>query len=269
MKKIVSILLAVTLIIISVTACSNKSTSTESTTKEPTSKEPITKEPTTKEPITEAPITEASITEEPISLEPIIDKQLIDVTNSDVKLALNSYKSVLQNRSDFFNTGHNKRMNISELLDISSSINLKLSKFAIIDLDNDNVPEVVLGMSVDDNDLYYEILRYQSGIVYGYSLPLRGFNQLKIDGTFGFSGGASNHGFGTITFAENTYSIDKITYVESHWDSSKTTSYFVDHQSATEEEFHKATDYELSKPNVTWYEFSEDNIEKHFLPQEH
>ena len=258
MKKIVSISLAVTLVLISVTACSNQ----------PKNKEPVTENPVTETPATKATITEIPATETPAPVTPAIDKQTLDLTNRDVMLALNSYQAVLENRLDLLDTDSNEDMSISQL-GSSFGIKMEVSKFAIVDLDNDNVPEVVLNMSANNTDYYFVILRYQGEKVYGYALPYRAFSHLKIDGIFGFSSGASNHGFGTITFAENTYSIDKITYCEPHTDSNSkdTTSYFVEHKSATEEEFDKAFDDQNNKPNVTWYDYSEANIEKHFSSQ--
>ena len=260
MKKIVSISLVVTLILISVTACGNQ----------PKNKEPITENPVTETPATEATITEVPATETPAPVTPAIDKQTIDLANNNVISALNCYQSILENHSDFWDTFRNENVTISKLLANSSNndISMELSKFAIIDLDNDNVPEVVLNMSANNTDYYFVILRYHDEKVYGYALVYREFYELKIDGTFWFSGGTSNHGFGTISFAENTYSVDEVTYCESHWDSaSKTTSYFVEHEIATKEEFNEASDYQINKPNATWYGFSEDNIKKHFSSQ--
>ena len=87
---------------------------------------------------------------------------------------------------------------------------------------------------------------------------------LKDDGTFSFSSGTADSGFGKVKFTENGYSIDKITYSESSDNSgnNQITSYFVNNQSASEEDFLSAINKQSDKTAVTWYDFTDENIEK-------
>jgi len=129
-----------------------------------------------------------------------------------------------------------------------------------VDLDNDGSPEVIPWLTVNNDDYYgFEVLRYQNGVVYGYTLWYRAFMNLKADGTFSFSSVAADNGFGTVRFTENTYSIDKITYSESSYDSDNnmSVSYFVDHEGATEDEFLAAVNQQSEKADTTWYDFTE------------
>ena len=180
---------------------------------------------------------------------------------------LSAYQSVLQNKAQFFSTDANKNLNINQLnqaVSNDSSVTAKATKLAIVDLENDGTPEAILWLAVNNNDYYgFEVLRYQDGVVYGYTLWYRAFMDLKADGTFSFSSGAADYGFGTVKFTENAYSVDKISYCESGYDSNnnQSVSYFVDHGSATEGDFLSAINKQSEKAAATWYDFTDDNLE--------
>ncbi|MEA4893878.1 MAG: hypothetical protein VB064_01300, partial [Oscillospiraceae bacterium] len=179
---------------------------------------------------------------------------------------MEAYKAVLQG-TEFFSVDTNKNLNINQLnqsVSDDSSITAKATKFAIVDLDNDDTPEVILWLTVNNDDYYgFEVLRYHNGVVYGYTLWYRSFMNLKADGTFSFSSGAADYGFGSVEFTEKPYSIEKITYSESSYDpnNNMNISYFVNHESATEDEFQSAFNRQSEKADATWYDFTDDNIE--------
>jgi len=183
------------------------------------------------------------------------------------KSLMSTYQSVLQGKTQFLSVDSKKEINISQInqtVSDDSSVKAKVIKFAIVDLEKDNMPEVILWLSVNNNDYFgFEVLRYEDGVVYGYTLYYRTFMELKEDGTFSFSGGAADHGFGTVKFTKDGYTIDKITYCESSFDSEnnqETISYFVNHKSATAEEFSSAIEKQSQKKDVTWYDFTDDNV---------
>ena len=129
----------------------------------------------------------------------------------------------------------------------------------------DMKPELVLWLKVNENNYYgFEILRQQDEEVFAYTLSYRSFMDLKEDGTFSFSSGAADYGYGRIKFTDEGYTVDKIAYSESDYDSNsdQVISYFVNYESATEEEFISAIDKQSEKKKVTWYDFSDDNIER-------
>jgi len=180
---------------------------------------------------------------------------------------MDAYKSVFQKKAKFFSTDARKELDISQLNHVVSSdnsVNAEISKFAVIDLDNDGTPEVVLSLTVNKNDYFgFEVFRYQDGVVYGYTLWYRSFMELKDDGTFSYSGGAADHGFGTIMFTKDGYTINEITYSESGigTGNNETVSYFVNRESASQEDFLSAVSKQDEKPGVIWYDFTDDNIE--------
>lgn len=179
---------------------------------------------------------------------------------------LSAIKAVLQGNAGFFETGIKKTLDINQLnqaVSSDSKTTAKATKFAVVDLDNDGTKEVILWLNVNGLDDYgSEVLRYQSGVVYGYNLTYREFMQLKADGTFTFSSGAMDSGFGTIKFTDQTCSVEKVTYSESSYDSSNnlTVSFFVDNKSATQDEFDTATKKQDEKPDAVWYDFTDDSI---------
>lgn len=174
--------------------------------------------------------------------------------------ALSAYKSVLKNDSPFFNTDDNKNLSLNQLSDSFGDASMKITKFAVVDLDNDGTPEVVLWETVNGNDYGVEVLRYQNGTIYGYSFVYRAFNNLKTDGTFRFSSSAANSGFGTVNFNDGSNAANKITYCELSSDSNDPI-YFVNNTSATADEFDSAMSEQDMKADVKWYDLTEENIE--------
>lgn len=179
---------------------------------------------------------------------------------------MNAYKDVMQNNANFYDTYANKSINLNQFISqrSDSSFSTGISKFAIIDLDQDGTVEVVLWLTYGGNDSSgFEILHDQDGAIDGYSLQYREFNQLKSDGTFSFSSDAADGGFGTISFTATSYSIHKITYSQSSGNDSSGNlmlAYFVKNKSATQDEFNIAISNWEAQPNVTWYNYTSDNI---------
>ncbi|CRZ34082.1 hypothetical protein DFR55_11226 [Herbinix hemicellulosilytica] len=191
----------------------------------------------------------------------------VSVTPAPSKITpLSAYKSVLQDESPFFCVDSGKDLYISQIneaVSSDSSVQAKVSKFTVVDLENDNIPEVILQLTVNENEYFgFEVLSYKDGVVYGYTLWYRTFMDLKEDGTFSFSGGASDYGFGSITFTDKGYTIDKITYCEATYNSDNNLdiSYFVNHKKATEEEFLSAIAEQNDKTHPTWNDFTTENI---------
>lgn len=186
---------------------------------------------------------------------------------SEMTAIMETYKAVLQGNTEFFSTDANNNLNISQLnqaVSDDSNVTAIATKFAIVDLDNDGTSEVILWLTVNNDDYYgCTVLRYQNGVIYGYTLWYRSIMDLKANGTFSFSSGAADSGFGTVTFTENTYTINKITYIESSYDSNNNmrVSYFVNRESATEDEFLSAVNRQGEETDASWYDFTDENIE--------
>ncbi len=127
----------------------------------------------------------------------------------------------------------------------------------MVDLDSDETLEVVLGLAVNDNEDFRirgPALSRRSGVRIRF--PYRALMNLKADGTFSFSSGAADSGFGTLEFTDSGYIVHRATYCESSYSSTQeqTVSYFVDGQASTEEDFLSAIARQNEKADVLWHD---------------
>ena len=180
---------------------------------------------------------------------------------------LGVYKSILLNDAEFFSTDANKYLKISQLDQTVSDdpgVSATAVKFTTVDLDYDGIPEVILWLAVNNDDYFgFEILRYKDGMVYGYTMWYRAFMELKTDGTFSFSSGAADYGFGEVTFEGNTYTTEKVAYSEPVYDLDGDISalYYVNGDNTTEGKFNLAISQQDEKADVIWYDFTSDRID--------
>ena len=133
--------------------------------------------------------------------------------------------------------------------------------FSVVDLDRDGVPEVVLRMTLPGNDYVgFDILRWEGGTVVSYSQVYRGLQGLKQDGTYSYSSGASDHGFGLCSgFGEDGIHTTPITWCQSI-SQAPGVERFVDGRRASYEQFNDALARQDEKPDVVWYELADENI---------
>lgn len=198
------------------------------------------------------------------------DTQNGNIENSieqPLTLEENNYKSILLGKSNFICTDlANKSLNISEIwqpVTNDDSVAVSVTKFAIIDIDGDGEDEIVLWLQINGTyDYGFEILHYQNGEIYGYTLSYRAFMNLKTDGTFLFSGGYADSGIGKMTFSETGYSVSNQAYSQSGYgsDNELTVQYFINDESCSEDEFNDVINGQEQKADVEWYDFSENNI---------
>ena len=172
---------------------------------------------------------------------------------------LDAYRSVLHNNMTFTNSDTNQSMYLSQLISSFTDVSMQIPYFALVDLDRDTIPEVILRETVNGTDYGVVVLHYQDGIVYGYSLYTRGFMQLKIDGTFSYSSGAGDNGFGRMSFNRNSYTINPQAYCQTNADGS--ISYFVNQAPSTADAYSAALDGQERKSDASWYEFSADSVD--------
>lgn len=133
---------------------------------------------------------------------------------------------------------------------------VELGKLAIIDLDRDGAKELVIFPVGDDEYLYsivgYMILRQEGDTVRGYTPDWRFCEEIKADGTFTCSGGASFNAIGLAHFDGGEFSPELFTWGENG-------SYSVEGRAATQEEFNAAIEAQNAKPEPVWYGFDFDN----------
>ncbi len=184
-----------------------------------------------------------------------------------VRAAFAAYRAVLQNSIAFYSPEGSQALYLNQLLPSLFDVPGELTQFAIVDLDSDGVPEVILLIAVGGYDYGVEILHYQDSGVYGYMLGNRSFMELKADGTFCFSSGASDNGFGVMKFTNSTYSIEEITYCMQREHTAYfcvnpeiLMLYFVNGEAATAEEFQAAMVGWNACTAATWYDLTNANV---------
>ena len=166
------------------------------------------------------------------------------------------YLKVLQGNQQFYNVESGDYLDIHQLKETITSDNLPFSiqQFAIVDLTQNGIKDVVLQFSLaENNQAGFIILHDESGTIYSYTLVSRSMSDLKVDGTFIFSSGASDWGIGSLILSSSGYEIEKISYCES-------SLFFVDKLPATQAAFETAVSQQGFKENVTLYNFTDDNL---------
>ena len=121
-------------------------------------------------------------------------------------------------QGDFFSTDNKKNVYLNDFLSNEEIYGTKfqITHFAVIDMDGDKIPEVVLELSdAPNNPICFEILHYRKSEVYGYDIVYRGLEGLKMDGTFIYSGGGADNGCGKLIFQLNAYKTDTLGYSKS------------------------------------------------------
>lgn len=180
-------------------------------------------------------------------------------TSGTVSLA---YKHVLENQAEFSTTSYAKNGTKTIYLDqLLNDGTYKFLNFAVLDMDGDKIPEIVIqyGLTGDaPYPDYVEVLHYSDETVYGYNFSYRGLYQLKNDGTFNWSSGADDNGYSKLRFTTNGLEIDDIGHIKPNPPSH---SYFIDNQTVTESEYKTFMETQDNKADVIWYDFTKENIE--------
>ena len=111
----------------------------------------------------------------------------------------------MQNKAEFFSTDNKKNVYLNDFLtnkEIYGTV-FKVTHFTVLDMDGDKIPEVVLELTVGNYVEFYEVLHYMNDKVNGYIQVLRGFENLKTDGTVRYSNSAFNNGYRKLSFETN------------------------------------------------------------------
>ncbi|QQZ63245.1 hypothetical protein JI735_12610 [Paenibacillus sonchi] len=182
-------------------------------------------------------------------------------------LAMEAYKTVLQNKIEFYSIETKKKVYLNDFLTNNEiyGTTSKINHFAVLDMDGDKIPEVVLGLTVDENPNFVEVLHYMNSEVYGYFFGNDQLSDLKTDGTFRWlSGGLTYNGYGKLRFQTNSCEIDNLAYHESSATNESSTTfaiaYYINNKLVTEDSYKAFVKEEDAKRDVTWYEFSQENI---------
>lgn len=174
------------------------------------------------------------------------------------------YQKILKNDSRFISTEDHSEFLLNDFLARNSKAEgtYQVTQFAILDMDQDQIPEVVLELSLNGSPEQYEILHDSDGKVYGYNLVYRGFEMLKADGSYEYANGAADVGVQRITgFKADSAETETLGYSQSDFSSGDAkVSYSVGSASVTKEKFDAFLDRQDAKSDAQWYQFTPENI---------
>lgn len=142
-----------------------------------------------------------------------------------VTAATVKFIGILRENGRFYSNDYGTDLSIREYCErfgADSEIELEVPKFAVVDMDGDGAKEIVLWLRVHGtegaSDYGTMVLRYQDGTVYGDTFSYRQLSELKVDGTFHWSGSASYNGTGVLKFTDTECTVERTLYVESSLD---------------------------------------------------
>ena len=119
-----------------------------------------------------------------------------------------------------------------------------------IDLNGDGASELVFIQSSGN----YTILHVEDNKVYAHSRAYRSFMELKEDGTFVWSGGASDWGIGRIDFDKYSQTRENLAFCRYDYDT-KAEVYSIENRAASKEEFDAYYAAQGQKADAVWYEW--------------
>ena len=251
MKKIVVIMLSAVIIFMMSGCKADKPTINQEESPIPT-----TSIPTTATPIPTQGVPTEAVEEDTSQLQPGFDtweqtaavKALNKVLVMDEPVNVVSMQDLNAGKVEYEQYYLNK---IYHFLDYSFDQNLTPNQYAIIDLDQDSTPEVVVRLSLNYDD-WVMILRYFDGKVYGYSIVSRGFESPKTNGTYIASSGAFDNkimqlSFEGIILKENTLGASTLV--------NENMEYYIGENKVTEEEYDKFNNDFYNSEDAKWYLF--------------
>jgi hypothetical protein len=188
--------------------------------------------------------------------------------SNNANSALAAYKAVLQDKAEFYSTDNKKKVYLNGFLTNEEiyGVAFKATHLAILDMDGDKVPEVVIELitatQLDKYPAFYEVLHYMNGEVYGYIFGIRALGALKADGTFGYSNSAFDNGFGKLRFQTATSEMDTLGYEKPANVDSTDEVFFINNKQVTSAAYDSFIKEQGTKKDATWYEFSQESIDK-------
>lgn len=178
--------------------------------------------------------------------------------------AMEAYKAVLLNNVEFYSTDNKKNVYLNDFLtnkEIYENV-FEIVHFAVVDMDGDGMPEVILELKAGSNVEFYEVLHYMNNKVNGYIQVLRGFGNLKADGTVSYSDSAFSNGYRKLNFDENASEDHILGYKNTESKNNvETKTYFINNKPVTKDSYNEFIKEQDEKKDAVWYEFSKDNIE--------
>lgn len=181
----------------------------------------------------------------------------------DKSLALEAYSAVFRNEAKFFSINDSSNVNKDEYLkdcfyDSGDAYQPEL-QFAVIDMDGDGVPEVVVEKFHDTGSENGVVLHYEDGTVYGYSYGAGELEDVKKDGSYSWIDAENYIGYSKMQFFGLYH---KEVFLASYHSNgvSKDSEYLINNISVTAAEIDAFCESQKLKDNVIWYNLNAHNI---------
>ena len=159
------------------------------------------------------------------------DSMLLSVLNSETSFVDESGNSVLLKNYELDDT----------------EIQAVAEKYAFIDFDGDGTNELIAHLNTDYGA--YIVFHIYNGKVYGFEFTERAMLNLKQDGTFIQSSGATNNGIAGIEFEGDKYKLTEKAYEDDAESTYRLNGDFSDGEAVG-----RAFDEQDEKPSVNWTE---------------
>jgi len=156
----------------------------------------------------------------------------------------------------------NGEIKIDDILAMDPHIedSLKISKYTIFDLDMDGIDELVLWVTKgNEEQCYFSVIVKNIDELYiGTTLYHRKMSELKEDGTFIFSGGASDWGIGRLVYSNGEFEIEKEMYCFSYIENGQQfVSFFNGDKQISQEQFDELFSAWMEKEEPMWIDYIE------------
>ena len=158
---------------------------------------------------------------------------------------------VLYENERFYHAQAKMYLSLSEIGEkLFEGASVTFPQYAYVDIDRSGEKELILEQCVDGNHGYgYLVMQRADSTVWGYEFVYRAMLELKEDGTFSFSSGAADSGFGYAKFGG---SASIVPLAESKSDG-ETIRYFKGTEQISEQEFHALFLEQDAKKDAEWF----------------
>ena len=165
---------------------------------------------------------------------------------------------VLEDNTQLTDTARKERINLDEVghLLLPQEVKTRIVQCTAVDPDWDGVAETVLQMGTESDDyIGFVILRQDQEQYVGQGYYYRSFYELRTDGSYAFSSGANDSGFGMLTYQDGQWMecVLAQTYETTTQTGNAHQVYFVGGEMTTQEAYERFVEEQNAKALQPWY----------------